>query len=482
MTTRRDFVAGFAGALVAGVRAGAPLPGALRVGGVAAADAGAARAAPARAVTAASDTLQRPRPSASQLLWQQDELAMFVHFGINTFTDREWGDGTEDPALFDPTGFDARQWAGAARAAGFKAMVLTAKHHDGFCLWPTETTRHSVAASPWRGGAGDVVREFVVACRAEGLRVGLYCSPWDRNAPVYGDSPRYNGMFMDQLTELLTNYGPVHEVWFDGANGEGPNGRRQDYDWPGFWELVRRLQPEAVMFSDAGPDIRWIGNERGVAGDPNWSMVDPATVPFPGMSGEAIMRQLQHGDRDGTVWRPGETDVSIRPGWFHHPAEDDRVRSVDNLVDLYFTSVGRNSKLLLNVPPTRTGLLHETDMARLSGMRSRLDTLFADDLVRGQRLEWRVTGAASAVGELDLGRTVPAGIADLREDIARGQRVARYVLEVSDGGGWMAVGRGETIGYRKLDRFEPVAVRRVRLTIEDAAAQPEPVQLRLYSG
>lgn len=440
----------------------------------------AAAPAPPRTQGRVGSHMQRPVPTPSQLLWQQDELALFVHFGINTFTDREWGDGREDPALFQPAALDARQWARAARAAGFRAMILPAKHHDGFCLWPTATTQHSVAASPWRGGAGDLVREFVDACRAEGLRVGLYCSPWDRNAPSYGDSPRYNDMYCDQLTELLTRYGPIHEVWFDGANGEGPNGRRQEYDWPRFWALVRRLQPDAVIFSDAGPDVRWIGNEQGVAGDPNWSTVDPATVPVPGMTGEAVMRQLQHGDRDGTVWRPGETDVSIRPGWFYHPAEDEQVRSVENLVDLFFTSVGRNSKLLLNVPPTRAGLLHETDVARLRGLRERLDALFAEDLAAGAQRTWRATGALTAVAEIDLGRAVEIGIADLREDIAHGQYVARYTLEGLGDDGWTTLSRGTTIGYRKLDRFTPVRVRRVRLRIEDAVAAPRPVRIALY--
>lgn len=421
----------------------------------------------------------RPVPSASQLTWQRDELALFVHFGVNTFTDREWGEGTESPEIFDPPGLDARQWARTARRSGFRAMVLTAKHHDGFCLWPTATTRHSVASSPWRNGEGDLVREFVDACGAEGLRVGLYCSPWDRNSPVYGDSPRYNDLFSDQLTELLTRYGPVHEVWFDGANGEGPNGRRQEYDWPRFWGLVRRLQPEAVMFSDAGPDVRWIGNEAGVAGDPNWSPVDPAVVPVPGMGGPEVMRQLQHGDRDGSVWRPGETDVSIRPGWFHHPAEDGRVRSVDNLMELYFTSVGRNSKLLLNVPPTRTGLLHDTDVSRLMGMHERLATLFADDLARDARPVWN---PEAGVLEVDLGRTVVTGIIDLREDITRGQVVAGYAVEGSDGGAWRTLTRGTTIGYRKLDRFEPVTVRRVRVRIEDAVEMPASLSIGLYAG
>jgi alpha-L-fucosidase len=427
---------------------------------------------------------RRPVPSAAQLLWQRDELALFLHFGVNTFTDREWGDGTEDPRLFAPSSLDARQWARVARAAGFRALVLTAKHHDGFCLWPTRTTNHSVAASPWRGGGGDVVAEFVAACRAERLRAGLYCSPWDRNAPSYGDSERYNDLYAEQLTELLTRYGPIHEVWFDGANGEGPNGRRQRYDWPRVFGLVRRLQPDAVMFSDAGPDVRWIGNETGVAGDPNWSTVDPAVVPVPGATGsDAALRMLQHGDPAGTVWRPGETDVSIRPGWFHHPAEDDRVRGVDDLVALYFTSVGRNSKLLLNVPPTRAGLLHETDVARLGGLHDRLRSMFTEDLASRASPAWRATEPRRAVAEIDLGRTVRAGIVDLAEDITHGQLVARYTVEgAGDGGAWHTLARGTTIGYRRLDRFEPQPVRRLRVTIEDALDEPLPVRVRVYTG
>src|SRR6476619_1573424 len=324
----------------------------------------------------------RPTPSPSQLAWQQDELALFLHFGVNTFTDREWGDGREDPAIFAPSRLDARQWARAAKAGGFRAMILTAKHHDGFCLWPTSTTGHSVARSPFRDGYGDVVREFVDACRAEGLRPGLYLSPWDRNHPAYGDSPRYNDVYATQLTELLTRYGTLAEVWFDGANGEGPNGKRQVYDWPRVWSTVRRLQPNAVMFSDAGPDVRWCGNEKGTAGDPNWSTVDPSVVTFPGADGPGIVESLQHGDPMGTVWRPAEVDVSIRPGWFYHPAEDDRVRTVEDLEGLYFSSVGRNGKLLLNVPPTLEGVLHSTDVARLGQLRGRLASLFAQDVAR----------------------------------------------------------------------------------------------------
>lgn len=423
----------------------------------------------------------RPRPSASQLAWQRDELAMFIHFGINTFSDREWGDGTESPRAFDPSALDTRQWARTARAAGFKAMILTAKHHDGFCLWPTRTTRHSVASSPWRGGQGDVVREFVDACRAEGLKPGLYLSPWDRNHPTYGDSARYLDVYEQQLTELLTQFGPIHEVWFDGANGEGPNGKRQIYDWPRMWRAVRRLQPEAVMFSDAGPDVRWIGNERGAAGTTNWSTVDPRIVTAPGVEGAEVMRSLQDGDRDGTVWRPGETDVSIRPGWFYHAAEDARVRSADDLVALYFSSVGRNSKLLLNVPPTRAGLLHGPDVASLLGMRAKLDALFVRDLAAGSSAVWRTTGAHSAELVLELSDAAEVGIVDLREDITAGQRVARYRVDVRDAGAWRTIVRGTTIGARRLERVERTRVRVLRLTILDAAERPEFVHVSCFA-
>lgn len=424
---------------------------------------------------------ERPRPSLPQLQWQRDELALFLHFGVNTFTDREWGDGKESPAIFNPTRLDARQWATAAREAGFRAMVLTAKHHDGFCLWPTKTTTHSVASSPFRGGKGDVVREFVDACRAEGLRAGLYCSPWDRNHPAYGDSPKYNDVFCDQITELLSNYGDIHEVWFDGANGEGPNGKKQVYDFPRFWNLVKKLQPSSVIFSDAGPDVRWIGNERGVAGETNWSTVDPQIVPVPGLSGAEVMRSLTQGDRDGSVWRPGETDVSIRPGWFYHTAEDARVKTVDQLVGLYFTSVGRNSKLLLNVPPTRDGLLHSTDVTRLAGMRARLTALFADDLVNGIRPVFRQTGDRQATIDIDIGRTVIASITALREDIEAGQNVERYLIEGADEGGWNVIGGGTTIGYCKLDKFAPAHVRRVRVTLE-CVGTPREIAVAVYEG
>jgi alpha-L-fucosidase len=424
----------------------------------------------------------RPRPSRAQLEWQRDELAMFVHFGVNTFTDREWGDGTEAPAIFNPSALDAGQWARTARAAGFKAMILTAKHHDGFCLWPSKTTTHSVASSPWRDGKGDVVREFVDACRAEGLKAGLYLSPWDRHEPQYGDSPRYNDLYIAQLTELLTQYGAINEVWFDGANGEGPNGKRQEYDWPRTWATVRRLQPNAVMFSDAGPDVRWIGNERGAAGTTNWSTIDPRIVTVPGMSGDEVMRSLQDGDREGTVWRPGETDVSIRPGWFHHPAEDEQVRSAEDLVQLYFSSVGRNSKLLLNVPPARDGLFQPADVTSLLAMRERLDALFARNLVAPGPARFTARSARTASIEVSLRPDANVGIIDLREDITQGQRVAAYRVEVSTGRTWRDVISGTTIGHRKLERVSVGRIARLRVTIEDAVETPLPLRIACYAA
>jgi len=388
---------------------------------------------------------------------------MFLHFGVNTFTDREWGDGREDPQIFAPAALDARAWARTARAAGFRAMILTAKHHDGFCLWPTRTTDHSVASSPFRGGQGDLVREFVDACRAEGLRPGLYCSPWDRNHPAYGDSARYNDVFIAQLTELLSNYGRIAEVWFDGANGEGPNGRRQVYDWPRTFAAVRRLQPDAVMFSDAGPDVRWIGNENGVAGDTCWSTIDPAAIPWPGFDAPGVGAHLQRGDPDGTVWRPGETDVSIRPGWFWHPAENGRVRDADNLLDLYATSVGRNSKLLLNVPPTRDGLLHEADTAALLAFRAGHDAKF------GRAVRPRA------------GRPVTFSTAVLAEDIRHGQCVAGYTVEIEARGEWREVARGTTIGYKRIHHFEPVTATAARARVVESLAPPRLRDLQLHA-
>lgn len=430
----------------------------------------------------------RPRPTPAQLQWQRDELALFVHFTVNTFTDREWGDGTESPALFAPTRLDPREWTQVARRAGFRSIVLTAKHHDGFCLWPTATTRHSVASSPWKDGAGDVVRDLAEACRADGLGLGVYLSPWDRHEPTYGDSPRYMDLYCAQLEELLTRYGTIRQVWFDGANGEGPNGKRQIYDWPRIHSTVRRLQPGAVIFSDAGPDVRWIGNEKGVAGETCWSTIDPDAVPYPGYDAPGVGAVLQRGHPDGAVWRPGETDVSIRPGWFWHPGEDDRVRTVDNLLDLYFTSVGRNSKLLLNVPPTREGLFHATDVTRLDGFAARRNALFAQDLVTGagvladsvasaahaafrvvdgdQDTWWSAgPGATQATLDIKLRQGAPCSVLRLQEPITQGQSIEHFDVQAETPDGWRQLASGTTIGYCRLARFPRATCARLRITL-----------------
>ncbi len=425
---------------------------------------------------------------------------MFVHITVNTFTGREWGDGSESPSIFNPQKLDARQWARTAKECGFRSMVLTAKHHDGFCLWPTKTTKHSVASSPWRGGKGDLVREFADACRAEGLGMGLYLSPWDRNAKIYGEGKAYDDFYIEQLTELLTGYGPVVEVWFDGANGEGPSGKRQAYDWARIHRTVRELQPGAVMFSDAGPDVRWIGNETGSAGSTCWSSVDPARVPRAGADDPWTGEALQQGDPYGAVWRPGETDVSIRKGWFWHPQEDKKVRTADNLLGLYFTSVGRNSKLLLNVPPTRDGLFHERDVASLRGFAKLREGMLARNLAAGATLrasaaqaeaanvladdhaKFWMPGADARSGwlELQLAPDVEFDVIRLEEAIEHGQHIANYRVHVDDGDGWRPLAWGTTIGHCKLDRVPLTRARRLRVTVEYAYAAPRLARVALH--
>lgn len=466
MDRRRFLIAGSASALAVGAPAAAHA------------------AACATATAADASAAPRPRPTSQQLAWQREELALFVHYTVNTYTDREWGEGDEDPRVFAPTELDPRQWARAAKAGGFGSLILTAKHHDGFCLWPTATTEHSVRRSPWRDGQGDVVGEFAQACRAEGLGMGFYLSPWDRHEPRYGSGRAYDDFYIAQLTELLTQYGPVVEVWFDGANGEGPNGKRQAYDWPRIHRTVRELQPGATIFSDAGPDVRWIGNERGVAGSTCWSMVDPARVPYPGYDRPWVGEALQQGDPHGAVWRPGETDVSIRPGWFWHESEDAKVRSADNLIDLYCSSVGRNSKLLLNVPPTRSGRFHDIDVARLAEFGRKREALFAG----GNRLagaQVRASGGAAPARVLDgdadshwradaiqawlefeCPEPVQFDLLCLQEAVAEGQHVAHHRFEAWLDGGWRCLAWGTTIGHKRLERFEPVRARRMRLVIE----------------
>ena len=415
----------------------------------------------------------QPKPTPRQLAWQQLETTAFLHFTVNTFTDKEWGDGTESPAIFNPTKLDARQWVRHLRDAGFKMAIITAKHHDGFCLWPSRLTEHSVKNSPWKDGKGDVVGEVAAACREYGLKFGVYLSPWDRHEPRYGTAS-YNDFYKAQLRELLTNYGEVSEVWFDGAKGE--NAKNMTYDFEGYWAIVRELQPNAVMFSDVGPDVRWVGNEAGNAGETCWS-----TINTEGMApGVADAKYLNRGDPTGPRWIPAETDVSIRPGWFYHPAENDNVRTGKNIVDLYYQSVGRNSLLLLNVPPNREGLLSEPDVASLRDFRRILTETFQTNLVAKNPkltdgdLNTTITLAANQPIIINLGSAAPFDRILIQENIANGQRVASGHVDYWTGTTWQRLQPFTTVGYKRLLRFPAVTASRIRITFSNISG---PVQL-----
>ena len=420
------------------------------------------------------DMAARLVPTPQQLEWQQMELTAFLHFGINTFTGREWGDGKENPALFNPTDFDAEQWVRSLKEAGFKMAILTAKHHDGFCLWPTKTTGHSVAASPWKDGKGDVVRELRDACDKYGIKFGVYLSPWDRNASCYGDSPKYNEFFIEQLTELLTNYGEVHEVWFDGANGEGPNGKKQEYDWTAILSTIRRLQARAVT-AIMGDDVRWVGNERGLGRETEWS----ATVLTPGtyarceeqnkaLGVKATSKDL--GGRDMLVnakelfWYPSEVDVSIRPGWFYHQQEDNQVKSLKHLTDIYFKSVGYNSVLLLNIPPDQRGRISDADVNRLKEFADYRKEIFADNRVKGGLKAWTARPGDTRVYQLKPKSEI--NVVMLREDISKGQRMEAFTVEALTADGWKEIAKGTTVGYKRLIRIPAVEARQLRVKVD----------------
>jgi len=435
------------------------------------------------------------RPSARQLAWQELEFIAFIHFTINTFTDKEWGDGTEDPAIFNPTQLDTRQWVRVCKDAGMKMIILTAKHHDGFCLWPSKYTEHSVKNSPWKNGRGDVVRELADACREAGLKLGLYLSPWDRHEPTYGNTVKYNKFYKNQLQELLTNYGEISEVWFDGAKGR--DAKDMVYDWPGYYAIVRKLQPDAVIFN--GLDIRWVGNESGYARETEWSVMNRNDKPFgfinPRQKDLGSIKAL--GDGENLIWYPAETDVSIRPGWFYHASQDDKVKSLEKLLDIYYISVGRNTVLLLNLPPDRRGLIHENDVQRLRELRKALDATFkhnlalgaavkascvrgdnprygADKIVDGKKdTYWSSDdGTTTATLEFDLGKKCTFNVTELAEYIKVGQRVEEFVLEARHGKTWKEFARGTTIGYKRLLRFEEVSTRKVRLKILNSRVCP----------
>ena len=462
-------------------------------------------------------------PSARQLALQSMEFYAFVHFTVNTFTDREWGDGTESPAVFHPTALDANQWAESIRAAGMRGMILTCKHHDGFCLWPSQYTEHSVAASPWKEGRGDVVAEASAACRRAGLRFGVYLSPWDRHSPLYGSGKPYDDYFVAQLTELLTNYGDICSVWFDGACGEGPNGKKQYYDWDRYYETVRRLQPGACIHV-CGPDIRWCGNEAGDCRPSEWSVVPLRmrdTEKVASLSQQAddtafrqrriSARDLDLGSRkalegeEELIWYPAEVNTSIRPGWFWHASENDQVKPLEKLIGIYEQSVGGNATFLLNIPPDRRGLFHENDVRRLHEMGEYLRTSFsrnrmaeaeslsADAAEPGheaeailQKDDGRWYAPASPGGPITLRVTwktpIPIRYIVLREEITRSQRIESFGIRLSLKGAETAGRTGTVVGYQRIVSLpdRPMADS-LTLTLTDYRVQPLLSFLGVYS-
>lgn len=412
-------------------------------------------------------------PTPQQLEWQDMELNMFCHFGPNTFTGLEWGEGTEAEDIFNPTDLDCRQWARTAKAAGFKGIIITGKHHDGFCLWPNPVSKHTVRESSWRGGRGDVLKELSEACAEEGIKFGIYISPWDRHDPSYG-TEAYNEVFRQTLESALSGYGPVFEQWFDGACGEGPNGKRQVYDWELFHSEVFKWQPQAVVFSNIGPGCRWVGNERGEAGRTSWSTFSP---DLHGALHEELPGDyesyLTQGDAGGEAWIPSETDVSIRPGWFWKESENSQVKSVKQLLDIYYKSVGRNSLLLLNVPPDTRGRIHEIDSVRLMEFRQALDNIFADNLALEQRREGNTWTVKVRPGK-------PFNRVVLQEDIAKGQRISAFTVEVETADGWAPLAQETTVGRKRILLVPQTSCETLRVRVTDALAKPLLKDIGLY--
>ncbi len=447
-----------------------------------------------------------PLPTEAQQAWQEMNYYMFIHFGPNTFTDVEWGDGKENPQVFNPTDLDCRQWAATAKEAGMSAIIITAKHHDGFCLWPSKYSTHTVRESPWKDGKGDVLRELSEACKEYGLKFGVYVSPWDQNHPSYG-TDEYNRVFANTLSEVLTSYGDVFEVWLDGANGEGPNGKRQVYDWELFHQTIYKCQPQTIIFSDVGPGCRWMGNEAGRAGETNWSRLN-VTGFEPGSLAPA-QDILNTGNWDGEAWIPAETDVSIRPGWFYSPSTDDKVKTVEQLCDIYYTSIGRNSNLLLNVPPDRTGRIHHNDSVRLVEFRQAIEASFNENLAQGASVSashtrgnmkqykasrlldgdydsyWTTNDEdLTASITLKLKKAKPINRLLIQEYIPLGQRVAAFNVEYynKEKKAWEQLASATTIGYRRILRFPEVTTNQIRITITESLACPVLNNIALYNA
>lgn len=458
-------------------------------------------------------------PSERQVRLQQMEMYAFVHFTVNTFTDREWGDGTEDPAVFNPKCLNADQWVEAVCAAGMKGLILTCKHHDGFCLWPSRYTRHSVASSPYKNGQGDVVREVAEACRKAGIGFGVYLSPWDRHEPKYGTGKEYDDYFVAQLTELLTNYGELFSVWFDGACGEGPNGKKQYYDWERYFAIIRELQPNACIHI-CGPDVRWCGNEAGDTREAEWSVVPLRTKDTEKVAAasqqqddEAFrQRKIRAQDRDlgsrevleheqQLIWYPAEVDTSIRPGWFWHANEDDQVKPLSRLIDIYEKSVGGNATFLLNIPPTDEGLFHAHDVARLHEFGNYLRSCYGENLLAEATLEASPAaaeheieeirdnserfympsqpGAAEIVARWESPRTIRRVV--LQEQIRMSQRVETYAMDMWQDGAWHEVAQGSVIGYKRIVVLDQVTTCALRIRIMDARMEPTMKFMGVYA-
>ncbi|MBQ7637503.1 MAG: alpha-L-fucosidase [Clostridia bacterium] len=432
-------------------------------------------------------------PSERQILHSETEFYAFFHFGVNTFTDREWGDGTESPLIFDPEELDAEQWIDAVSAAGMKGAILTAKHHDGFCLWPSGFTEHSVKNSPFRNGNGDVVREVSEACRKKGLKFGVYLSPWDRHEPTYGQGKAYDDYFCGQLTELLTQYGELFSVWFDGACGEGPNGKKQVYDWERYYALVRKLQKNACI-SICGPDIRWCGNEAGQTRESEWSVLPSPADNIDFKSRDLGSREFLRGAKK-LRWYPSETDTSIRPGWFYHAEEDDRVKSADTLIDLWYRTVGGNSSLLLNVPPDKRGLICEADVKSLKKLGDHIRKTFSVNLAESAAFTADKTDALHGANALktdtydvyykapdfETTATVTALLPEkttvsrvvIKEHVPLSQRVEKFAVDVRlADGSWKNAAEGTTVGYKRILRIDPVETDAVRIRILDSRVCP----------
>ena len=452
-----------------------------------------------------------PLPSAAQLQWHEMEMNAFVHFTINTFTGKEWGYGDESPALFNPSASEPQQWSRVLKQTGFKGLILTTKHHDGFCLWPSQYTEHSIKNSPYKNGKGDLVKETSEAARNAGLKFGIYLSPWDRNRADYG-TPAYITYYRNQLKELITHYGPVFEMWFDGANGgDGYYGGAREmrringasyYDWPKTLEMVRHMEPNIIFFSDAGPGVRWVGNERGQAGTTNWNTISIDTL-YAGKAG--IENLLNTGSADGKNWVPAETDVSIRPGWFYHASEDSLVKSPGQLFDIYLSSVGRGSTLLLNIPPDQRGLFHETDVKALQGFAALLKKELGTNLAAGAKVTASNTrGRLKQYGpahltdgnkntywatddntrkaslEITLEKKALVKYILLQEYIRLGQRVKEFSIDAWKDGAWQEVTSATTIGYKRIMKIDPVETGKIRINIKESKACPVLSAIEVY--